>query len=221
MASGDQWRPEACAPVRRSRRREKRELESAAKLLGVDWARALHHPDGGLAGEDPVGLGRELADLLHAREPTVLLTFGADGLYGHPDHIATRAIAGVAAGLLATRPAVLEAVWRPGLVTELVAAAAARDLPVGLWDLLPADFGSPDASPTVTVDVRSVVARKMGALAAHRTQFAEGHLLTCLPHDLAARFLGHEAWAGDAARLRCAIEPASFEQIANRARVGT
>ena len=197
-----------------------RELEAAAAELGADWVVSLRRPDGGLAGEDALAVGRELADVLRPRAPSVLLTFGLDGLYGHPDHIATRAIAGVAAGLLDSRPAVLEAVWRPGLVTELVAAAAARDLAVGLWDLHPAAFDAPAAPPALTIDVRSVVALKMRALAAHRTQFAADHLLAGLPQDLWTRFLGDESWTGDGAGLRSALTPAAASPTVSESRLG-
>jgi LmbE family N-acetylglucosaminyl deacetylase len=184
-----------------------RELGDAARVLGVPWARCLGHPDGQLAGQDAGAIASEVAALLRSHEPSVLLTFGPDGLYGHPDHVATRHIVMCAAGLLTPAPAVLEAVWRPGLVTELVAAAAARDLPVDLWGLTPETFGAPDATVLLTIDVRQMAARKTLALAAHRTQFHPKHLLAALPHDLAHRYLGDESWAGTdgAGKLRALL----------------
>ena len=177
-------------------RARERELAAAARALGAGWNRCLGHPDGGLAGKDAVPIAREVAALLSRHEPALLLTFGEDGLYGHLDHLATREIAMLAAKRIATRPAVLEAIWRPGLVSELVDAAAARGLPCGLWNRTADAFGSPAAIALIALDVRPVVARKLRALSAHRTQFAPDHLLAALPHDLAERFLGCEEWAG-------------------------
>ncbi len=188
-----------------------RELGDAARVLGVRWARCLDHPDGRLAGEAAGAIAGEVAALLRPHEPSVLLTFGPDGLYGHPDHVATRHIVMGAAERLTPAPAVLEAVWRPGLVTELAAAAAARELPVDLWGLAPERFGAPEATVVLTIDVREAAARKTRALAAHRTQFHPEHLLAALPHDLAQRYLGDESWAaadgdaGGAARLRALL----------------
>ncbi len=173
-----------------------RELADSAAELGLQWARCLRFPDGELAWADVLAAGHELADILFAHRPAVLLTFGDDGLYGHPDHVATRLIARAAARLLTPSPLVLEASWHPELVPRLVAAAAARGLPVGLWGLEPEAFGSLRQAPLATIDVRPVLARKLRALRAHRSQLAADHLLAALPEDLAAQFLGAETWHG-------------------------
>jgi LmbE family N-acetylglucosaminyl deacetylase len=82
-------------------------------------------------------------------------------------------------------------------MTELAAAARERGLPTGLWGLEPEDFGwGRDA--TLVLDVRPVLARKLAALRAHRTQVGADHLLAALPDDLAELHLGHEGWTGPA-----------------------
>jgi LmbE family N-acetylglucosaminyl deacetylase len=188
-----------------------RELHACARELGVDWACCLRQPDGQLAWADATAASRELADVLRPHTPAVLLTFGEDGLYGHPDHVATRAIVAGAARQLAPSPALLEAVWSPELVPDLVAAAAARGLPVDLWGLDPLAFGAPLTVPVASIDVRPVMARKLRGLRAHRTQLAADHLLTALPEELALRFLGHETWhaanAGALAELWALLAP--------------
>jgi N-acetyl-1-D-myo-inositol-2-amino-2-deoxy-alpha-D-glucopyranoside deacetylase len=176
-----------------------RELEAAGRALGAQWTKCLHHPDGELEWSDHDAIARELADLLRARRPHALLTFGPDGLYWHPDHIATCAIAGAAADLLdadgAAPPVWLyESAWPPDLAGDLVAAARARGLATGLWGIEPAAFGSTAGGPAVVVDVRSALAAKLAALRAHRTQIGPDHLLAALPDDLADRFLGEERW---------------------------
>lgn len=175
-----------------------RELRVAAAELGVAWTACLHHPDGELSWADQQAIAGELAELLAARRPTAVLTFGEEGLYWHPDHIAARSIAGLAADLLEQDGAaplwLYEAVWPPDLVPRLVATARERGLPSDMWGIDPEAFGSAADGATVAVDVRSVVDRKLAALRAHRTQLGPGHLLATLPEDLAQRFLGEEVW---------------------------
>lgn len=178
-----------------------------------DHQRRTAHPWPLLDVQDAGTAAAEIAELLRPHEHGVLLTFGPDGLYGHPDHIATRALVALAATRLGG-PVVLESVWRPRLMGELVAAATARGLPARLWGLDPTAFGV--ARPTaVEIDVYAVVERKARALSARRTQFAADHLLSALPLDLVARFLGTEARAGSdvgAARLRELLEPPAADR---------
>jgi N-acetyl-1-D-myo-inositol-2-amino-2-deoxy-alpha-D-glucopyranoside deacetylase len=183
---------ESLGPVR------EHELRAAAERLGAKWAACLRHPDGELDWSDRPAIARELAALLAARRPTSVLTFGEEGLYWHPDHIAARAIAGMAVELLEQGGAppvwLYEAVWPEGRVSGLVAAARERGLPFDLWGLHPGSFGTAEDGPTVVVDVRPVLDRKLAALRAHRSQLGPDHLLTSLPEDLAQRFLGDEPW---------------------------
>lgn len=171
------------------------ELQTAARALGVGWAACLHHPDGELPWVDHDAAAAKLAALLAPNTPAVVLTFGEDGLYWHPDHVAAREIALLAVRRLGAPVDVYEAAWPSGMVASLVAAAAARGLPVGLWGLDPEAFGS-DRAPTVEIDVRPALVRKLAALRAHRTQIGADHLLAALPDDLAERFLAREPWVG-------------------------
>ena len=171
-----------------------RELRASGAILGVDWTHCLRQPDGELEWADAETVASELAALLFDSSPAVLLTFGADGIYGHADHVATRDIAGRAAALLAPAiPALYEAVWAPTLAAELVADARAHGLPDSLWGIEPEAFGSPAGCAT-RVDVRAAIDRKLAALRAHRTQLDDDHLLLALPAELAARHLDKEAW---------------------------
>jgi len=64
------------------------ELRAAAAVLGVRDVSVLDYPDGQLDRADPrEAIGRIVAELRRVR-PQVVLTFGPDGAYGHPDHIA-------------------------------------------------------------------------------------------------------------------------------------
>jgi LmbE family N-acetylglucosaminyl deacetylase len=171
------------------------ELERAARELGVTWTACLRHPDGELPWVDHEAAADELVALLAPHAPSVVLTFGPDGLYWHPDHIAAREIAVLAAGRLDKHADVYEAAWPCGLMAAMVAAARDGGLPVGLWGLEPEAFGS-DRPPTVIIDVRPALTRKLAALRAHRSQIGADHLFATLPAAVAERFLGFEPWAG-------------------------
>jgi LmbE family N-acetylglucosaminyl deacetylase len=63
-----------------------RELEEALALLGVTEHRWLDLPDGGCADVDPAHPVGCLLDLLEEVRPDTVVTFGPDGITGHPDH---------------------------------------------------------------------------------------------------------------------------------------
>ncbi len=171
------------------------ELGVAGALLGAAWTVCLHWPDGELEWIDQDAAADELAALLEATAPSAVLTFGEDGLYGHPDHVAARTIVHLAVERVAGRPiCVYEAAWPSDLVPALAAAARKQGLPTGLWGLEPEAFGSDEAPATLVVDVRPVLARKLAALRAHRTQIGVDHLLAGLSGELAERFLAGEPW---------------------------
>jgi LmbE family N-acetylglucosaminyl deacetylase len=65
-----------------------RELRTAMSHLGVDDVRFLGYADGHCATVDAeAGIGSIVA-LIEDVQPDVMVTFGPDGITGHPDHIA-------------------------------------------------------------------------------------------------------------------------------------
>ena len=64
------------------------ELLAAAGELGVREVRFLDYPDGALDRVDPAEAIEKIAGHLRRVQPQVVVTFGPDGAYGHPDHIA-------------------------------------------------------------------------------------------------------------------------------------
>ena len=68
-----------------------RELREACAILGVRHVSCLDYQDGKLAEVDPDALVAAVVDILRAFAPDVVITFGEDGAYGHPDHIAISA----------------------------------------------------------------------------------------------------------------------------------
>jgi len=79
------------------------ELRSAATALGIDRLTFLNQIDGELAqAESGPVLARIVAEI-RAFRPQVVVTFGPDGAYGHPDHIAISQLA-TSAVVLAADP---------------------------------------------------------------------------------------------------------------------
>jgi LmbE family N-acetylglucosaminyl deacetylase len=66
--------------------REK-ELRAACDRLGVSEVRLLEHVDGTLCELSRSELVAEVAAVIEDVRPDVVITFGADGAYGHPDHV--------------------------------------------------------------------------------------------------------------------------------------
>lgn len=74
--------PEALGRIREG------ELRAAVAELGVDELHLLGYMDGKLAEVDPQEATERIARLLRSFRPDVVITFGPEGAYGHPDHIA-------------------------------------------------------------------------------------------------------------------------------------
>ena len=65
-----------------------RELEAAVAVLGIAELRWLEYMDGKLNEADPEQAVSQLVAIMQKTLPQVVITFGADGISGHPDHIA-------------------------------------------------------------------------------------------------------------------------------------
>ena len=135
----------------------------------------LRYPDHGVADADRGGLVDRIAAILAEERPEVVVTFGADGVTGHPDHIAVGAATTEAfhrvretpgGGLLrlihtALPQRVIDS-WNQRLV------AAGRE-PMDSSQLY-VPGGQPDETVDLRVDTSSVVDRVIAAAAEHRTQ---------------------------------------------------
>jgi N-acetyl-1-D-myo-inositol-2-amino-2-deoxy-alpha-D-glucopyranoside deacetylase len=172
-----------------------RELRSACAELSVGWVKCYRRPDGELRWSNLSAIARQLAAVFDTRRPDAVVTFGEDGLYYHPDHIAAGDLVCRAAARLTHPPALYRAVWPKPLMRELGAELRARGLSDDLWDLEPEDFGTDDLDGSFAVDVRRFAGQKLRALRAHRTQVSDGNALMALDAELAERFLGTEWFA--------------------------
>lgn len=166
----------------------RRELEEAGRILGVDRQVMLGYRDSGMAGtadnDDPASFHRadleeaasKVAALIREEAPQVVVTYGEDGVYGHPDHVkahhvTVRAVEMAAAEGLEPR-LYFVAIPRSGLaqMAERMRAAGLEspfDQEGSPGASIP---GTPDDQITTVVDVAPYVERKKSAFAAHVSQ---------------------------------------------------
>ena len=76
-----------------------RELRAAAAELGVRRVQLLGYPDGTLP-KHRSSLGAAITSIVRRFDPDAVITFGADGGYGHPDHVAVSELTSEAFGAL-------------------------------------------------------------------------------------------------------------------------
>ena len=170
------------------------ELTASARVLGAHEVVQLSHPDGCLRWAD--GLELELRALIERHRPAAVITFDADGLYWHPDHIGVheRTTAAVA-GFGVDAPPLYYVSMRAGAMRALVDAAHARGgAPdgAGLWGITPDAFGAHAPVATISVDVGPWIERKLAAMRCHRTQLGPGSPFAWIDRDGAHRWLGVE-----------------------------
>lgn len=64
------------------------EVRAASKILGITHLHFLDYIDGDVDQANASEIIAKIVRLVRQLRPHVILTFGPDGLYGHPDHIA-------------------------------------------------------------------------------------------------------------------------------------
>lgn len=182
------------------------ELRESCAHLGVSDVRVLGWPDAGLdwAARSESALG-VLVGLIRELRPDVILTFGPDGLYGHADHVALGEVVSQARDAAADPLRFAGAsvhvgarLFYPVITAQDVAAAVDAMARAGrccsLWSLAPEHFHATAAQVSARVDVMSVLPAKLRALRSHRTQLEMDNLLSCMTPEVAAQFLGVEAF---------------------------
>jgi N-acetyl-1-D-myo-inositol-2-amino-2-deoxy-alpha-D-glucopyranoside deacetylase len=183
-----------------------RELREAMGQIGVSDVRLLDYRDSGMAGspsaEDPRAFIRapaeivaaELASQVRSARPQAILTFGPEGLYGHPDHLHIHHIVLRAIQVAADPSHTDGPTSEPWQTPALYFAAFPREDMLALFDRphsplrsLPAgaraNVGTPRAQITHRIDIRPWAERKRAAIASHRTQTAEGGPLSGVPPE--------------------------------------
>jgi N-acetyl-1-D-myo-inositol-2-amino-2-deoxy-alpha-D-glucopyranoside deacetylase len=198
------------------------ELDAACAALGVTDHRFLGGPgrwhDSGMMGTpsndwdgafwhaDVDEAAAALLSVIEEVRPQVLVTYDANGFYGHPDHIQAHRVAWrafeLAGGLVAKfyATAIPKSVLAEGIKafrrqksTEEPDHAQTTDpgfLAVDSVDDLP--FGVPDEQVTTRIDATAYLDAKLAALRAHATQIAVDSPFFALSDNVGQRAFGVE-----------------------------
>ncbi|MQA16195.1 MAG: N-acetyl-1-D-myo-inositol-2-amino-2-deoxy-alpha-D-glucopyranoside deacetylase [Pseudonocardiaceae bacterium] len=113
-----------------------------------------------------------LLAVLDELRPEVVISYGPDGGYGHPDHVRAHEITMAAVEQL---PQVHRVFWAVQSRSALTAGLEVLRRKPGLPFALPGPEGLPgvdDSEVTTTVDITAQLPAKLAALRAHRTQVA-------------------------------------------------
>jgi len=183
--------------------RRRAETEAAAGALGVARVAWLGYRDSGMAGDaandaagslwsaDPSAAAGRLAGVLGEERPAAVVVYDADGIYGHPDHVAVHRVghrAAAAAGVATVYEATVDREYLHFVETHLVEEA----ILAGDLGLVRSHIGLPTVAIDVTVDVRAELGAKRAAMAAHASQIPESTSALQLPADHFADVYGWE-----------------------------
>ena len=152
------WPPQRLAVLR------EHELRMSLAAVGVDELHLLGYMDGECTWNDGTD---QIAELMAEIAPDLIVTFGPDGMTGHPDHRAVSAWT-TDAWRVARPQANL---WYATLGTDYYAQWGALSDHVGLWAEQPSPpcTADHDLAARVTLDNESLD-RKLAALQAHASQ---------------------------------------------------
>lgn len=186
------------------------ELRMACSILGIQELRFLDYVDGTLMGVDRQECQEKMVRAIRELRPQVVFTFGPEGVYGHPDHIAVSEMATAAfrsagdrsffpeqlrEGLEPWSPSKLYYVAPPRERFRKMGERAARLVPHTAWDERDWDhFGVPEEAITTCLEVIGFADTKMAAIAAHQTQVSENHPYAQLPREMLKEFFGEECY---------------------------
>lgn len=102
------------------------ELQAALKILGVVEHHYLTYKDGQCSTVSLEDGAAGITELIDAHQPDSILTFGSEGLTGHPDHQAVSRWVTAAVSERTNRPLVFHAVLTVGQYTQYLASADAK-----------------------------------------------------------------------------------------------
>ena len=176
-----------------------RELNAAVGELSVAHLELLGYRDSGMMGwpqnNEPQAFWQtpldevtaRVADLMERYRPEVVITYDANGLYGHPDHIQAHRATFAAA----EKTGIPQKIYEIAFPRSMMEAFEEMQRQAGV-EPEPGDdqapFGTPDEQITTTVDVSSVWDAKHAAVFAHASQMANFDFLKMDPEMLKAAF---------------------------------
>ena len=172
------------------------ELQEAADALALSGVELWDYPDGGVPREDQQQITQRIWDQISKLRPRVVVGWGPDGAYGHPDHIAMGACtdAAVSAMTETERPALYH------LAVDQPLAEFYREA----MRLAGGDHALP-LQPQDTVDVvieldADEVMMKLRAIDCHRSQLEDWRIAIRDHPHLMQQGYGHEPYVAISSR---------------------
>lgn len=187
------------AEIAEDRRRlaevRRRELEGAARILGLSHLYQLGYHDSGMEGWESNNFGEvfakadlgeaaeKIARIIREYRPDVLITYNEQGGYGHPDHLMANRAAMAALDLASDSSRIAD--LPPWRVPKVYHTAWARSRLLRTWrwmrflgkktpldnaDFDETKYGTPDEEITTRIDVVPVRKKKWRALLTHKSQ---------------------------------------------------
>ena len=195
---GEHGGDRSALPANRLREIRAAELSAAAQELGVADVTILDHEDGMLPWVNPARLESDIRTAVQRTQPDVVITFGEDGLYWHPDHIAMHLrTTAIIATLGDGGPALYYVTLPAGSMRAIVdhAARLPQQLGAGPGAILgvsdPDAFGADATPPTHVLRTGNYALQRWRALLCHQSQLTDC-ALTRLDAESATRLLGIE-----------------------------
>lgn len=178
--AGSCGNPPVCSPEELGAVRTQ-ELICSCRTLGIEKPIILDYEDGRLEQVNQAAAEALISAHIQTIQPQVILTWPADGLSGHPDHIAVSRWASAAYHLAMNNGnSELAALYYLAVPQSIASELGLKKL-----------HALPDREITLTVDVHSVWDQKIAAIRCHRTQAGESPILQA-PHQRQELFLGKE-----------------------------
>jgi LmbE family N-acetylglucosaminyl deacetylase len=161
------------------------ELRAAATELGVREVVVLGFPDGALDSVDPSVAQLAIAVQLRRIRPHVVITFGSEGAYGHPDHIAVSQLTTAAIVRASDHEFSVAKLYHIAWSARTWAAyqAALKTLTSTVDGVERRVVPSPDWGITTRIDTSGVWPTVWRAVQCHRTQMSIYRNLEGLPPE--------------------------------------
>jgi LmbE family N-acetylglucosaminyl deacetylase len=170
------------------------ELRAAAEVLGIRSVDFLNYIDGELDQARPAEVVAKIVGHLRRVKPDVVVTFGPDGIYGHPDHIAISQCTTAAIVEAASPDSLYYQDLAPHRIAKLYYMAATENL-LDVYQFVFGDLvmhidgverrgaGWPEWQITTRIDTWAYWRTVWKAVCCHRTQLPAYHLLENLPEE--------------------------------------
>jgi LmbE family N-acetylglucosaminyl deacetylase len=159
------------------------ELRAAATELGVREVTVLGYPDGALDSVDSTIAREAIAGHLRRVRPHVVITFGPEGAYGHPDHIAISQLTTAAIVRAADPEFAVSKLYHIAWSAQTWAAyqAALKKLTSTVDGVERQVVPSPEWTITARIDTSAVWPTVWRAVQCHQTQMSVYKNLGALP----------------------------------------